>query len=249
AQARNTVGPVAESNLASVQVQLRSGVFTNRGVIIGKVFLDLNHNRIQDNNEAGVPGVRLYLEDGSYVITDSEGKYSVYGVLQRTHVVKLDRTTIPPHAQLEALNTRNAGDGDSVFAEPKGAELLKVNFAIVDPSADILEQIEKLRAATEAKEKGELTTTLKHDLNRDGPQPLAADPRSLPSSGLITPGVGVQPTTQDRSESSDTFILGGARLALPSGGGAVTMRGFSSVNPTPVPLVPSPVLNPPNPVA
>lgn len=249
AQARNVVGPAAESNLATVQVQLRTGVFTNRGVIIGKVFIDLNHNRIQDNNEPGVPGVRLYLEDGSYVITDSEGKYSFYGVLNRTHVLKLDRTTVPLHARLEVLDHRNAGDGGSVFAEMKGAELLKVNFAIVDPSADILNEIDKLRAATEAKEKGEVTTGLKQELNRDGPQPLAADPRSLPSSGLITPGVGVQATTQDRTESADTFILGGARLALPTGTGAVTMRGFSSVAPSPVPLVPSPVLNPPNPVA
>jgi uncharacterized repeat protein (TIGR01451 family) len=249
AQARNLVGPAAESNLASVQVQLRSGIFTNRGVIIGKVFVDLNRNRIQDDKEPGVPGVRLYLEDGSYVITDSEGRYSFYGVLERTHVVKLDRTTIPHHVHLESLNNRNAGDGGSVFAEMKGAELLKVNFAIIDASPEALDQINQIRDATAAKEKGEVESNLKSDLNRNGPQPLAADPRSLPSSGLIAPGVGVQPTSQDRTESSDSFILGGSRLAAPSGGAGVGLHGFSSLAPASAPIVPSPVLNPPNPAA
>src|SRR5207237_177204 len=89
----------------------------------------------------------------------------------------------------------------------------------------------------------------KYSLNRDGPQPLAADPRSLPSSGLITPGVGVQPTTQDRTQSSDSFILGGSHLEMPPAGPGVGMRGFSSVAPSSTSLVPSPVLNPPNPLA
>ena len=251
AQAHNTIGLPAESNLASVHVELRPGVFTNRGVIIGKVFVDLNGNRIQDKGERGVPGVRIYLEDGSYVITDSEGKYSFYGVLKRTHVVKLDRTTIPPQARLESLNTRNARDGGSAFAEMRGAEMVKVNFAIVDATPEILAQIDELRDATEAKEKGEVDATLRRDLDRDGPQPLAADPKSLPSSGIIAPGVGVQATTQDRTESSDSFILGGnSRPAFPAGGAGVGLHGFSSsAIPTPGPVVPNPVLQPPNPIA
>ena len=47
--------------------------------VIGKVTLDCNRNGIQDEEagEIGIPGVRLYLEDGTFAITDSEGKYSL----------------------------------------------------------------------------------------------------------------------------------------------------------------------------
>lgn len=247
AQARTTQGPPVASNVATSRVELRLGVFTNRSVIIGKVFVDENGSRVQDAGEVGVPGVRLYLEDGSYVITDSEGKYSFYGISPRTHVVKLDRTTLPPGARLIPLNNRHAGDGGSVFVEPRGAELRKVNFAIGHPTPEILEEVRRLRAAAADLENGESTDSLRHQLDRNGSQPLAADPRSLPSSGLLSPGVSVQPTQQDRTESADSLLLGGARAALTAPPTAA-LRGFSAVT-TNAPKVPPPLTNPLNPPA
>lgn len=233
AHAYNATLPPATSNVASVRVELRSGVFSNRGIVLGKVFVDANHNRIQDGDEPGVPGVRLYLEDGSYVITDSEGKYSFYGVSPRTHVVKLDRITLPPHAQLEALDHRNAGDGGSAFADLRSAEMLKVNFAISNADAEILGYVEHMRAAAVKTEtNGEITQNMKNPLDRNGTQQTAADVRSLPSSGLIYPGVAVQPTTQDRSLGSDSVILGGVRDALPSIPANNSLGGFSAAAPS-----------------
>jgi large repetitive protein len=249
AQATTQTIPPATSNIASVRVILRSGVFTNRGVIFGKVFVDKNHNRVQDAGEVGIPGVRLYTEDGSYAVTDAEGKYSFYGILPRTHVVKLDPLTLPPGAMLEALNTRNAGDGGSVFAEMKGAEMRKVNFAISNASGEIMAYIAKMRAAAEANAAGEVTSNLKNSLDRNGPQSLAVDPRSLPSSGLIYPGVSVQPTTQDRTQSADSFVLGGGpHIEVPAVAGTANMHGFSSIAPSPPPgttLSSRNLLNPP----
>ena len=76
AHAGNSTTPRATSNTATARVLVQSGVFTNRGVIFGKVFVDKNQSRAQDADEPGIAGVRLYLEDGSYVITDSAGKFS-----------------------------------------------------------------------------------------------------------------------------------------------------------------------------
>ena len=45
-------------------------------------------------------GVRIFLQDGSYVISDSEGKYSFAGLAARTHVIKVDRPTLPTGAKL-----------------------------------------------------------------------------------------------------------------------------------------------------
>ncbi len=243
AQARSTAGPLSFSNIATALVELRAGVFTNRSVIIGKVFVDQNKNRVQDAGEPGVPGVRLYLEDGSYVITDGEGKYSFYGISPRTHVVKLDRITLPPNAELEPLNTRNAGDGGSVFVEAKGAELRKVNFAIGNATPEIIAYVTRMIAATEANDSGEVSANLRNNLDRNGTQTLAVDRRSLPSSGLIYPGVSVQPTSQDRTQSADSVVLGGARSevgALPTN----SFRGFGSAPPTSV-ATPTDPLNPP----
>ena len=80
------------------------GVFTDKGFILGKVFLDCNANGMQDAGERGVPGVRVLIEDGTYVITDGGGKFSFYGISSHTHVVKVDRT-----APLELLGPLGCG--------------------------------------------------------------------------------------------------------------------------------------------
>lgn len=229
AQAVNESSPRAVSNVATARVLVEVGVFTDRGTIFGKVFADKNRSRVQDAAEPGVPGVRLYIEDGSYVITDSAGKYSFYGIKPGTHIVKLDRTTLPPGAELAPLNPRHAGDGGSVFAEVKAAEMHKANFALANATEEIMAAIAKLRAAAERAESGEGAANLKSELNRDGELPGAADPRALPASGLLTPGVAVQPTAQDRTQSAGTFVLGGNRAGFPPA---------SETKPAPVPTAP-----------
>ncbi|WP_410039699.1 SdrD B-like domain-containing protein, partial [Listeria monocytogenes] len=104
------------------------------GIIIGKVYADLNRDGIQQKaqNELGVAGVRLYLEDGTFVVTDSEGKYSVYGMKAKTHVIKLDRTTLPRGVELVEQSNRNAGDPGSRFVDLKFGELHRADFAITD---------------------------------------------------------------------------------------------------------------------
>ena len=39
--------------------------------------------------------MRVYLEDGRYSVTDSEGKYHFEDVTPGTHVVQLDTDSIP----------------------------------------------------------------------------------------------------------------------------------------------------------
>lgn len=243
ASAHTTISPISTSNVASVMVRVRGGVFTTRGIIFGKVFVDTNGNRIQDGDEPGIPGVRLYIEDGSYIITDEEGKYSFYGLTARTHIVKLDRTTLPPGAHLEPLNTRNAGNGGSVFAEMKFGEMRKVNFAIDRPTPEIMDYVDHMRAAATGLAHGsETDASLKATLNKTANQEQAADRRSLPSTGLISPGVAVQPTSQDRSQGSEAFMLGGIRPGNPAAQAGTGLNGFATVGPThatePAPVTP-----------
>ena len=136
AQAKADFGTV--SNVASAVVTLTPGVFTDKGIIIGKFFVDCDRNRIQGPKELGVPGVRIYLEDGTYAITDSEGKYSFYGISPRTHVLKVDETTLPAGSELIALTNRHAGDAVSAFVDLKAGELQRTDFAEGSCTAEML---------------------------------------------------------------------------------------------------------------
>jgi uncharacterized repeat protein (TIGR01451 family) len=120
------------SNEAQAKVKVRPGVFSSDAFVIGKVYADCNRNGMQDKGELGVPGVRLYMEDGSYVITDSEGKYDFYGISPKTHVLKLDRTTLPAGVELVTQSNRNAGDPASRFVDVKRGELHRADFAMAD---------------------------------------------------------------------------------------------------------------------
>lgn len=88
-------GERASDGPAITSVQIVEGVFTRRGIILGTVFEDLDGNGIRDRGEEGVRGVSVFIEDGTYAVTDSAGLYSIPGVLEGTHVVRMDPTTFP----------------------------------------------------------------------------------------------------------------------------------------------------------
>jgi uncharacterized repeat protein (TIGR01451 family) len=177
--------PHRVSNIAQVRVGLEGGVFTDRTVIIGKVYVDINRNRVQDPGEPGVPGVRLFLEDGTFVITDSEGKYDFYAVRPILHVVKLDLTSLPRGARLEELSTLDALSPSTRFVEAKRSLMSKVNFAIAPDSAELLKEIEERRKTAE-RERTEWETVAKAELRRDNELAVTSlDAKTLPASGIV----------------------------------------------------------------
>lgn len=141
-------GPVEiTSNQAFAQIEISQGVFADEGVIFGKVFVDLNNNKIHDSGPDGlvepvVPGVRLFLEDGTYAITDVNGKYSIYEQRAINHVIKVDTYTLPSSAQLGIIDSRNANDPDSRFVDLRKGELHKANFRLIQPTESVLEAIQ-----------------------------------------------------------------------------------------------------------
>ena len=189
-QAQYTVsGVTTSSNVATAKVLVSAGVFSDRGYILGRVFQDCNANGVQDGDERGVPGVRLYLEDGTNVITDGEGKYSFYGITNRTHVLKVDRTTLPAGAALVALSSRNAGDAGSRFVDLKQGELLRADFAISTCGEAIDAEIAARREAlAKLEQNAETLVTQKLEVERTP----VADVKALPASGMLglTPGSG-----------------------------------------------------------
>ena len=136
------------SNEAYAYVNIVPGVFTSRGYIIGRVFLDNNKNGILDEGEPGVGGVKIYMEDGRFVVTDSEGKYHFDNVRAGTHVLKVDKTTIPSNTVLAITGNRNAGDPNSLFVDLFPGELFKANFRLIPLPAKVNSSISVERAVS-----------------------------------------------------------------------------------------------------
>src|SRR5207249_6803966 len=79
--------------------------------------------------EPGLAGVRLYLDDGTFAVTDVDGEYSFYCLPPRTHALKADATTLPVHGHLVAVDHRQ-GEGTSVrFVDLQFGDIQRADFA------------------------------------------------------------------------------------------------------------------------
>ncbi len=157
------------SNEARATVKVNAGVFTPQACVIGKVYVDCNQNGIQDNEEIGIPGVRLYLLDGTNVITDVEGKYSICDLKPQTHVIAVDRKTMPRGSIFGTTSNRNALDGSSLFMDLKKGELHRADFTEASCANPIIEQVKARRAQGEVRAKE----------TEHGRSPAAADNKGL----------------------------------------------------------------------
>ena len=195
------------SNTASADVTIRGGVFTTRGVLMGRVFVDLNGNGSFNKGELAVPGARIFLEDGTYAVTDRDGQWTIYGVLPLTHVVKIDRTTLPLGATLQPLTVNYAGRGDSVFADVKNSELQRINFALSNASDAVIADVQ-LRIAKGEPEAPELRAQVQNALTTT-PSTTTAATRAQPATGVVGSGGVAIPGINSRN------VIPGAPNVLP----------------------------------
>lgn len=128
------------SAAAQWQVTIRPGVFTEKGLIIGKVFYDDNRNTFQEPGEDGIKGVELWMEDGTKITTGDDGKYSLPEVRPGQHVIRLNERTLPRRSSLLPGSTKFAGDPGSQFVRLTESGIAKANFFIARNIADTVRQ-------------------------------------------------------------------------------------------------------------
>ena len=183
----------SQSNIATAKVEIVGGVFSDRAYIIGKIFTDCDNDGLQNGKqgdnakEVGVPGVRVVLQDGTSAISDSEGKYSFYGLLARTHVLKIDRSTLPDGvsaSDFALLSSRNLGKGDSRIVDLKNGDLYKANFAIKTCTDKSLGAVSQRRLAAISLST-ELEGRLQQKLETDPSLRSVGDVKALPASGQV----------------------------------------------------------------
>src|SRR5882672_10498659 len=116
------------SNPASSMIRVQQALNNDRAFIMGRI---VDGGCGVDTLQApGVEGVRVYLEDGRYSVTDSEGKYHFEDVMPGTHVVQLDTDSISDTLEPVSCgaSSRHADRAYSQFVDVRGGSLWRADF-------------------------------------------------------------------------------------------------------------------------
>lgn len=125
----NSGGRQIASNTASNRVQIRSGILSDCGTLIGRVFVDRNFDGEQQPGEPGVPNAVIYLDDGNRITTDPNGLFSVSNVISGYRSGTLDLTSIPGYTLAPNLyNIEKNSQSRLVRLAPGG--MGRMNFAV-----------------------------------------------------------------------------------------------------------------------
>ncbi|HWS53135.1 MAG TPA: SdrD B-like domain-containing protein, partial [Pyrinomonadaceae bacterium] len=133
AQAAGTLstGERVATATARAAVRVRRGVFSSQQVVLGRVFEDANGNGLFDKDEKGLADVRIYLNNGQSVVTDSAGLYNFPVVNEGAQVLSLDPVTLPYGYAPAATGRRDEQTWTRLLRTPLGGgALLRQNFAL-----------------------------------------------------------------------------------------------------------------------
>jgi uncharacterized repeat protein (TIGR01451 family) len=115
-----------------VPVRIERDSLTDRMTLIGRVTLG---DCSVSGDRPGVPGVRVMLEDGSFALTDADGRYHFEGLVPGSHVVQVQTQTLPEGGRFVdcSRSTRSAGSAISRFVIGQGGSLAVADFSAVVP--------------------------------------------------------------------------------------------------------------------
>jgi uncharacterized repeat protein (TIGR01451 family) len=120
---------------ADAVVDIDRDAIADRMTIIGRV--TDGPCTLPEAERRGIPGVRVMMEDGSFAITDADGRYHFEGVVPGTHVVQVAPMTLPEGGAFVdcTRSSRSAGSAISRFAVGQGGSLVVADFHAVLPEA------------------------------------------------------------------------------------------------------------------
>jgi uncharacterized repeat protein (TIGR01451 family) len=118
----------AVSATADAAVRITHDGISERFTLIGRI--TEGGCTLNPDKSTGVTGVRVILEDGTYTVTDNDGRYHFEGLTPGIHVVQVEPSTFPlDQAPINcAKNTRAAGSAISRFVEGRGGRLKRADF-------------------------------------------------------------------------------------------------------------------------
>jgi uncharacterized repeat protein (TIGR01451 family) len=117
------------SNTASHRLQIRPGILSDCGTIIGRVFVDKNFDGEQQPGEPGVPNAVIYMDDGNRITTDANGMYSLAYVISGSRTGTLDLTSLPGYTLAPNLYRIEANSPSRMVNLSPGG-MARMNFAV-----------------------------------------------------------------------------------------------------------------------
>jgi len=124
-------GRATQSNKAVAGITVTEDLFASRSFIAGRVIVgDCDEDSSLMN--PGLPSVRIFMEDGRYAATDENGRFHFEGIFPGTHVVQVDKASIPDNLEIVdcVKNTRFAGTPYSQFVDVQGGTLWRTDFYV-----------------------------------------------------------------------------------------------------------------------
>ena len=122
----------ATSNTSRVSVTVKEDLFKSRSILMGTVFA-CNCDEVTESEKAklvGVAGIKIVLEDGTYILTDADGHWHADNIRPGTHVVQLDIDSLNDQYDIinKGNNTRFAGRKFSQFVNVQAGSLWRADF-------------------------------------------------------------------------------------------------------------------------
>ena len=99
-------------NRAQASIEVVADPLFDLTAFIGKVFADQNENGTQDDDEIGLPGVRIATVGGEWITTDRHGRFSLPGIdpgknsRGRNAILKVDPASLPTGSRFTTENPR-----------------------------------------------------------------------------------------------------------------------------------------------
>ncbi len=127
AQAMSDNGMISNESYAKVEVA--SPFMTKHTTIIGEV-LDISNCNESKEISKGLQDIKILLDDGTYSVTDPEGKFHFEGVRSGGHVVRLLDSSLPEGYRLQACEdkTCHSSTKNSQFVDLQPGSLWRVTF-------------------------------------------------------------------------------------------------------------------------
>ncbi|HEY9748147.1 MAG TPA: hypothetical protein V6C63_05695, partial [Allocoleopsis sp.] len=120
-------------------LRIRSGILSDCGTIIGRVFVDKNFDGEQQRGEPGVPNAVVFMDDGNRITTDPNGLFSVSNVISGYRTGVLDLTSVSGYTFAPNLYVKERNSQSRlVHLEPGG--LVRMNFAVTPSSSETKDQ-------------------------------------------------------------------------------------------------------------
>jgi len=134
---------IGSVNTAFADVVVREDLMRSTSTLVGQVI-----EGTCQADTVGMANVRVWLEDGTFVVTDQDGKFHFEGIEPGTHVVQLDTATLPSsHEPISCeQNSQFAGSSISQFVDLQAGTLWRTNFYVNKKPDELGEVVTRLDA-------------------------------------------------------------------------------------------------------